>query len=146
MRDIVCKVFKSLYSSCDRKKNCHCRKRIYHYTRKRGNHFYQCFMQFYIILIHKFVVSRSFKIRFWLDLSNYRSFGLLTLQTIDPSDHWPFGLMKWHEFIYVSQLKHIHYCKISQIISPLIIIKTILKKNKNVQMYKCLQTLSLMFV
>jgi hypothetical protein len=32
--------------------------------------FYQCFMQFYIILIHKFVVSRSFKIRFCSDLSN----------------------------------------------------------------------------
>jgi hypothetical protein len=43
--------------------------------------FYQCFMQFYIILIHKFVVSRSFKIRFCLDISDYRPFGLLTLRT-----------------------------------------------------------------
>jgi hypothetical protein len=32
-------------------------------------------------LIHKFVVSRSFKIRFCLDILDYRPFGLLTLRT-----------------------------------------------------------------
>ena len=66
--------------------SCKLSKEMYYYTRKRGNHFYQCFVQFYIILIHKFVVSRSFKIRFCSDL-----FGLSTLRTIDPSDCWPFG-------------------------------------------------------
>ena len=30
-------------------------------------------------------------------LSDYRSFGPLTLRTIDPSDHWPFGLMNWRD-------------------------------------------------
>jgi hypothetical protein len=59
----------------EKKLSCKLSKRMYYYTR---NHFYQCFMQFYIILIHKFVVSRSFKIRFCSDLSNYRPFGLLT--------------------------------------------------------------------
>ena len=70
----------------ENKLSCKLSKRMYYCTRKRGNHFYQCSMQFYIILIHKFVVSRSFKIRFCSDLSDYRSFELLTLQTIDPSD------------------------------------------------------------
>ena len=73
---------------------------IYYYTRKRGNHFYQYFMQFYIILMHKFVVSRSFKIRFCSDLSDYRRFELLTLRTIDPSDYWTFRLMSWHAFLH----------------------------------------------
>ena len=56
-------------------------KRMYYYTRKRGNHFYKCFIQFYIILIHKFVVLRSFKIWLCSDLSDYWPFGPLTLQT-----------------------------------------------------------------
>jgi hypothetical protein len=77
----------------EKKLSCKLSKRMYYYTRKHGNHFYKCFMQFYIILIHKFVVSRSFKIRFCSDLSDYRPFGLLTLWTIDPSDYWPFGLL-----------------------------------------------------
>jgi hypothetical protein len=76
--------------------SCKLSKRMYYYTRKRGNHFYQCFIQFYIILIHKFVVSRLFRIQFCSDLSDYRPFRLLTLLTIDPSNHWPFGLMNWH--------------------------------------------------
>jgi len=62
-----------------------------YYMRKRGNHFYQCFMQFYIILIHTFVVWRSFKIRFCSNISDYWPFGPLTLRTIDASDYWPFG-------------------------------------------------------
>jgi hypothetical protein len=70
--------------------SCKLSKRMYYYTRKRGNHFYQCFIQFYIILIHKFVVSRLFRIQFCSDLSDYRPFRLLTLLTIDPSDYWPF--------------------------------------------------------
>jgi len=36
----------------EKKLSCKLLKRMYYYTRKRGNHFYQCFMQFYIILIH----------------------------------------------------------------------------------------------
>ena len=76
--------------------SCKLSKRMYYYMRKHGNHFYQCFMQFYSILMHKFVVSRSFKIRFCSNLSDYRPFRLLTLQTIDPSDYWPFRLMNWH--------------------------------------------------
>jgi hypothetical protein len=42
--------------------SCKLSKRMYYYTRKHCNHFNQCFMQFYIVLIHKLVVSRSFKI------------------------------------------------------------------------------------
>ena len=59
--------------------SCKLSKRMYYYTRKHGNHFYQCFMQFYIILIHKFVVSRSFKILF-----------ARIFRTIDPLDYWLF--------------------------------------------------------
>ena len=57
----------------EKKLSCKLSKRMYYYTRKRGNHFYQCFMQFYItcISMHKFVVSRSFKIRFCSDLSDH---------------------------------------------------------------------------
>ena len=79
----------------ENKLSCKLSKRMYYYTRKRCNHFYQCFIQFYIILIQKFVVSRSFKIRFCSDL-----FGLSTLRTVDPSDHWPFGIMNWHALRY----------------------------------------------
>jgi hypothetical protein len=109
----------------ENKLSCKLSKRMYYYTRKRGNHFYQCCMQFYIILIHKFVVSRSFKIRFYSDLSDYRPFGLLTLRTtdpsdywpfglltlrtIDPSDHWPFGLMNWHDLFSDLIIKELRF-------------------------------------
>ena len=103
--------------------SCKLSKGMYYYTRKRGNHFYQCFVQFYTILIHKFVVSRSFKIRFCSDLfglstlrtvdpSDHWPFGLLTLRTIDPSDHWPFGLMNWHDITLCTEIPRITHCEI----------------------------------
>jgi hypothetical protein len=66
----ICHFYILLIIKCNQNNVIHCRQ--------RGNHFYQCFMQFYIILIHKFVVSIRDSSKF--DFARI-------FRTIDTSDH-----------------------------------------------------------